>query len=438
MMAGDDIDLELAWLEAIIRMRLAERFGMEPIAPPQLPAHAEDSPLGQMIDASGLGIDERLVLALALAPHFRPQCLDHFLVRNQSTDRIFTDFGGRIDASHAGFLPTGETAAFLLAGEDIPRRIAIMRLFGRDHARLSGLFRLDADRPGLPLLAGLLRAGDDIVARLAMIAPAHPDADADFPARRLETPLEWDDLIVPAEVRDELAMMTAWAVHGRELRDDWQLGRFLRRGFRALFHGPPGTGKTLAATLIGKQTGRPVYRIDLSLIVSKYIGETEKNLGRLFDRAEAADWVLLFDEADALFGKRTSVASAHDRYANQEVSYLLQRIEDFDGTVILASNFVGNIDDAFARRFQASVYFPMPDAPDRRRLWQQMLGDRRRLAADVDLDALADRHALAGGAIGNALRFAALAARRAGRDTMMARDLEQGAVRELRKEGRVL
>ena len=127
----------------------------------------------------------------------------------------------------------------------------------------------------------------------------------------------------------------------------------VKPGYRALFHGPPGTGKTLTATLLGKHTGRPVFRIDLSRVVSKYIGETEKNLSRLFDKAEHKDWILFFDEADALFGKRTEIRDAHDKYANQEVAYLLQRIESYAGLVILATNQRGNIDEAFLRRFQA-------------------------------------------------------------------------------------
>ena len=127
-----------------------------------------------------------------------------------------------------------------------------------------------------------------------------------------------------------------------------------------LFHGPPGTGKTLTAGLLGKIAQKDVYRIDLSMVISKYIGETEKNLARLFDKAERKDWILFFDEADSLFGKRGQVKDAHDKYANQEVSYLLQRVEAYNGLVILASNFKNNIDEAFLRRFQSIIYFPLP------------------------------------------------------------------------------
>ncbi len=137
----------------------------------------------------------------------------------------------------------------------------------------------------------------------------------------------------------------------------------IKPGYRVLFYGPSGTGKTLTAALLGKQYGKDLYRIDLSQIVSTFIGETEKNLERVLKRSETKSWIPFFDEADALFGKRTNVQSAHDKYANQEVSYLLQRVEDYPGLLILASNFKNNLDDAFIRRFHSLVHFPCPTPP---------------------------------------------------------------------------
>jgi len=205
-----------------------------------------------------------------------------------------------------------------------------------------------------------------------------------------------------------------------------------------LFHGPPGTGKTLTACLIGKHCGCDVYKIDLSLIVSKYIGETEKNLARVFDLAENRGWILFFDEADALFGKRTKVDDAHDRYANQEVSFLLQRIEEFHGVVILASNFKTNIDDAFLRRFQSVVAFPMPKPPERLRLWQEAFPAQVQLAADVDLPRVAERYELSGGTIMNVVRHALLMSLSRNESLVRREDLEEGIRRELLKEGRAL
>ena len=185
----------------------------------------------------------------------------------------------------------------------------------------------------------------------------HLHFNADFPIQQVETTYEWDDLILPEQTMTQINELLAWLKQRKTLLDKWDMNKKLKLGHRVLFHGPPGTGKTLTAGLLGKYTGRDVYKIDLSAIVSRFIGETEKNLANLFAKAKNKDWILLFDEADALFGKRTTVQDSHDRFANQEVSYLLQRIEDYHGVVILASNSTVNIDDVFIRRFHASVHF---------------------------------------------------------------------------------
>jgi SpoVK/Ycf46/Vps4 family AAA+-type ATPase len=172
--------------------------------------------------------------------------------------------------------------------------------------------------------------------------------------------MDWDDLVLHPATLAQIRDIQNWVTHNVQVMGEWGLGRRVKPGYRALFYGPPGTGKTLTATLLGKHTGRSVFRTDLSRVVSKYIGETEQNLARLFDRAESKDWILFFDEADALFGKRTEIRDAHDKYANQQAAYLLQRIETFDGLVILATNQRNNIDEAFMRRFQSVIHFPMP------------------------------------------------------------------------------
>ena len=237
------------------------------------------------------------------------------------------------------------------------------------------------------------------------------------------------------EVLDQIQHITAWLAHEARILDGWGLRRTLAPGYRALFYGPPGTGKTLTAALIGQQAGLDVYRIDLSMVVSKYIGETEKNLAGVFDQAAHRNWILFFDEADALFGARTATASSNDRYANQEVAYLLQRIEDCPCLVILATNLRGNIDDAFSRRFQSLVGFTRPDAAQRERLWQGALGGVP-LADDVRLPELARDHELVGGAIINVVRHAAVTALRRGRDRIGQADLLGGIASEARKEGR--
>jgi len=190
--------------------------------------------------------------------------------------------------------------------------------------------------------------------------------------------------------------------------------------------------------LLGKQFEKEVYRVDLSQIVSKYIGETEKNLEIVFRRAERRDWILFFDEADALFGKRTSVQSAHDKYANQEVSYLLQRVEDYAGLLILASNFKNNLDDAFIRRFHSIVHFPAPNAQERHLLWQKSLPAALPLHETVDLLDLASRFELTGAGILNVVHYAALRTYDRQQTTLTHEALMEGIKKEFLKEERAI
>jgi len=272
-----------------------------------------------------------------------------------------------------------------------------------------------------------------------MAKSKNPQFSLDFPAHRLETNLTWDDLILDPGILDQINHIISWIVHEDQILGRWKLGKHIKPGYRTLFYGPAGTGKTLAATLLGQRTGLDVYRVDLSMVISKFIGETEKNLAAIFDRAEKESWILFFDEADALFGKRTSVTSSNDRHANQATAYLLQRIEDFPGVVILASNMRANIDDAFTRRFQSLVHFPMPDAEQRRRLWQNALGDGETpLETNIDLDEVAKKFELTGGAVVNSVRYAATNAMRHERSAISQSDLLEAIRREMQKEGKAI
>jgi SpoVK/Ycf46/Vps4 family AAA+-type ATPase len=212
----------------------------------------------------------------------------------------------------------------------------------------------------------------------------------------------------------------------------------LKSGHRALFYGPPGTGKTLTASLLGKYTGKDVFRIDLSRVVSKYIGETEKNLSKLFDKAEHKNWILFFDEADALFGKRTDIRDAHDKYANQEVAYLLQRIEGYNGLVILATNQRGNIDDAFARRFQSIIHFPMPRPEERYQIWCKAFPPQIEIAGDIDWRQVAARFELTGAGIINVTHYCAVEALADQSLGIDFKRLEAAILREFIKEGKVV
>lgn len=355
-----------------------------------------------------VSFDEKVVIMLALMPHLYPQALDIFFVNNKNFDRPYTEFGGWKGVTHGGFLPTGETVAFMLAGEDVERRSAVAQLFEKEHwFYKQNILRLEGKGEGEPFLSGQLRASDELLSKVLHAKEYKPDYSTGFPAKRISTPLNWKDLVVDYRVAEQLEEINIWITGSNIIMENWGLKRILKPGYRTLFYGPPGTGKTLAATLLGKRNGMDVYRVDLSMIVSKYIGETEKNLARVFDLAENRHWILFFDEADALFGKRTSTQTSNDRHANQEVAYLLQRIEDFPGTVVLATNLRSNIDEAFARRFQSIVYFPMPDEETRRKLWESMLPQTWLADREECIRKMAG-YELSGGAMTNVIRSCAL------------------------------
>jgi SpoVK/Ycf46/Vps4 family AAA+-type ATPase len=232
-------------------------------------------------------------------------------------------------------------------------------------------------------------------------------------ARRMEPAYAWDDLVLPADATAQLHELCQRVTLRQRVWQDWGFARKFAhgRGTTALFTGPSGTGKTMAAEVISRELGLDLFTIDLSAVISKYIGETEKNLERIFAAAGDADAILMFDEADALFGKRSEVRDSHDRYANIEISYLLQRMEQYDGVAILATNLRQHLDEAFTRRLQFIIDFPFPGAPERRRIWQTCLPDDAPLEDGIDLEQLSRDFKLSGGNIRNVvLRAAFLAA----------------------------
>ena len=437
-----DLGRDLEWFAKVLDLRLKLYFGIEniestifDIPPPDL--SSSDSFYARFVHQYDLSFDERIVLILALIPHIRPQILDVLWSKNDTTERGFTEFGGLHGATHGGFIPTGETAVFVVAGDDLATRFELTRLFEGDHffAR-HNILHLCPVLPAEPLLSGALTISLEYLNRFTSAKERKPSFSSEFPARMIETQLEWEELVLPLSTLEQLDEIKHWILYGKQLLQDWEMGTKLRAGFTSLFYGPPGTGKTLSACLLGKYCGCDVYRIDLSMIVSKYIGETEKNLAKVFDMAEHRGWILFFDEADALFGKRTRIEDAHDRYANQEISFLLQRIEEFNGVVILASNLKTNIDDAFIRRFQSVILFPMPKPTERLKIWGNAFSLKAQLEGKLDLFRIAERYELSGGTIMNVVRYSSLKALSRHDNTILSDDVEEGIRRELLKEGR--
>jgi hypothetical protein len=318
----------------------------------------------------------------------------------------------------------GDTPAEL----DAAAVMTAFRLGPEQVARAATSARLRASYAGRAVDPTDLRAG----------ARAQNAAGLERLARRIEPAVWWQDLVLPADTFVQLKELAARAKYRERVLDEWGMRQGGPRGggITALFAGESGTGKTMSAEVLAAELGLDLYTIDLATVVDKYIGETEKNLERIFSEAEGVNGVLFFDEADALFGKRSEVKDAHDRYANIETAYLLQRMETFEGMAILATNLRANLDEAFTRRLDVIVDFPMPDEDHRRRLWDKCLGPAVPKDSDLDLDFLAHQFELSGGNIRNICVTAAYLAVDADR-AMSMEDLVRGVQREYRKLGRL-
>jgi len=339
---------------------------------------------------------------------------------------------------------TGEHAAIDVGSIGYPEALRIWGLLlGEDEAHsMAARFRVSVEEA-----RGALREARDL----------EPGANGDVPlesvagriraqgARRMgrhvgviETSARLSDLVVPDDLRLQLEEIIAWQRSSHRVRWSMDLGRgdSIGTGLTCLFAGKSGTGKTFAARCLAAELGLNLYRIDLSQVVSKYIGETEKALAQVFDEVEAGHGLLLFDEADALFGRRSEVKDAHDRYANIEVGYLLQRLESYDGVAVLTTNLQGNMDAAFVRRLRFILHFPAPDRELRRRLWERSLPGAEWREEGLELDALADRFQLNGGAIHNIGLAAAHLAAATPSGKLSAAHVVRATQRELQKTGR--
>jgi AAA+ superfamily predicted ATPase len=309
--------------------------------------------------------------------------------------------------------PTAEEWAAAL-GPDVPR----------SHALTAEQLRLVAT--AYPAVGG------DIDAAVRRLAAGRIDRLA----RRVRPERTWADIVLPADQLAQLRELAARYRNRSTVYGKWGFRPAPSAGVVMLFAGLSGTGKTLAAEILAGDLSLELYKLDLAAVVSKYLGETEKNLDQVFDAAAAGNVVLFFDEADALFGKRTEVSDAHDRYANVETAYLLQRLESYEGVVILATNLAKNIDAAFLRRLHATVEFPTPEEPERHRIWEKNLGVHAPLE-EVDVSFLARQFDITGGSIRNAALTAAFLAAEAGTPITMA-TLIQALRREFQKLGRLV
>jgi hypothetical protein len=431
------IAADLQWLQELIKRRYESHHAAAEkeivFRMPQAPELTGKSVYKGIIKDFKFTYAERLVLLLALIPHVSPYFLDEswskLRITGEKNNKTFTQQGA---------IPVVDLALFLLGGEDLEKRFFYQQIFAEESFMIRHRILQIEDDKNSSLLLQPLKLSPDYLSLLTQGKPYQPRFSNSFPAKRISTGMEWDELIMNPFIRDQVKEIKSWLRHSKTILLEWELGKRLSPGYKILFYGPPGTGKTLTASLLGKEAGVDVYRVDLSMVVSKFIGETEKNLSRIFDEANDRDWILFFDEADALFGKRTEMKDAHDRYANQEVAFLLQKIEDHNGVVILSSNMKTNIDEAFTRRFQSLIYFPMPPAEERLQIWTNGFSKKSILEKGISLLHIANKYEMSGGAIMNVIRYASLKALEKKKNIIELDDLMNGIIREYAKEGRTI
>ncbi len=398
-------------------------------------AKFKGSPLGDYIAKHTLNQEERVSLLVSLITQLYPTFLREVSIESENGVLYFFS-QTRSDQKNAD--PTGETILYVLGGDNVEGRINALefvhnnRLFNKLQA-----LHIAPTEKGEPAIRGKLLVYQDAFQEIVFGTTITPKLSEEFPAQEITTEMTWDDLILPEDTLQKLQNSKMWLEHNHTLLEELEMKKRLKPGYRVLFYGAPGTGKTLAASLFGKYTDKSVFRVDLSVLVSKYIGETEKHLANLFSKAEKKDWILFFDEADSIFGKRTNVRDAHDKYANQEVSYLLQRIETHPGLVILASNFKDNIDEAFTRRFQSLVPFEIPGAKERKLIWEKNLPKQLLLSENIDLESIAKKYERSGSNIVNIIHYCSLKVLSLKSKTLTIEILTEGIKKEYLKEDRL-
>lgn len=437
------LELELEWLSAVLNARLKIYFKQETdiksiyeIMPPNL--SKSDSDYAHLVNLHGFTFEERIVLILALVPHISPGLLDILWFKDETTGKRFSEFGGVKRANCPGFLPTGETAAFILAENGLSSRFKVMEYFKPLHAfHKNHILYLDDSRPNEPFLSGALCIHNNWIDLFTSGHAPKPDYSPLFPGSLITSPLDWNDLVLEDYLLSEIHDIRTWIENENHILNDWGLKDKIKPGFKALFYGPDGTGKTTTACLLGKSAGLDVYRIDLSQMALNWELESEKLLARFFDMAQSKKWILFFEEADALFGKRGHSTSANNRYSNQAVAYFLQQIETYNGLVILATNLVSSIDDAFLRRFQSRIHFAMPNAENRLQIWQNVFSGNLTIDERVDFRAIAKKYELSGGSIINVLKYCAIKMLQHSHKKVLLTDIENGIREEIKKIGKL-
>jgi hypothetical protein len=431
---------DILWLLDIIDKRIEElntgkTFLFSDYSPPEL--KESSSAYQQIVKDNQLSNAERLLLIASIVPHLAPYELTKRLRHDENHLKLkYKEFGGFIDTNFNQFTITQQTVLFLLAGTDATNQVYYQLALSNNCKLIKeGIIRFETARIDLGLdneLNKVLVLTKEHLLFLQSGQEPRPDYGSAFPATLVTTGLEWENLVLSETTKKDISDIMLWVEHGNDLINS---SSAFNISYPCLFYGPSGTGKSLTAKLIGKKYNKHVFRVDLSMIVSKYIGETEKNLAHLFDRAQGKDWILFFDEADALFSKRTSINSSQDKWANLEVNYLLQRMEEHRGLTILATNLKENIDNAMTRRFQAMIYFPTPKQNERHKLWETLLPNPFTFEESISPKRMSEFD-FTGANISNIIKYACLRALNNETHEIKSNWLQAGIRKEFIKENR--
>ena len=404
----------ILWLKEIINQRCTEidsdiiSQSVTQISP--LPHIEVDSPYAETTLKHNLNETGYILLALSIVPDYYPEAFERILLTRDERGYLKPHFGGQYNNRHNQFIPTYFTALFLLSGNNLELRGKYVAELQQSHPLLQEqiLYQGHGEDIEKHFMQSVIELDSSYYDYFTKGIKPRLDHGQHFAASLKESHLTKDDVVLEDIVAEQIQPMDNYAKVMESDFFDSSTHKF-KKGFIALFHGSPGTGKTLLAGILANSYGLDMYHVDLSNVVSRYVGEAEKKLEIIFNRLQGKNCMLFFDEADALFGKRSEVKEAHDRYANQEVSYLLQRIETFDGLVVLASNFKNNMDEAFLRRMDVTVNVIRPQEKSREALWKHYLPNNLQFESDALLAHLVKEFAYTGANIRNVMKNVAIA-----------------------------
>ena len=394
----------------------------------------KESMWANVVDNLNLPAESCIALGLALIPELRPQALAVLSNALQQNKFAPEELGGINGKEHLGILPTKQTFAFLLSDSTSEGNYLARQILRRDGDLIKlGILLETSPQEKDPELTGVLRVTAEFFHILTQGTPYVPQLSTSFPAELITTEMTWDDLVLPEKTLFQLEEIISWFKGKDNLLNNPEVKKLLRPGYRAIFHGPSGTGKTLSAQLLAKRMGLPLLKVHTPMLVSKWVGETEKNLNRLFDQASGRDWILLFDEGENLFGQRGG-NSTQDQHSNQQIGFLLQKIEHHDGLIIISSNRYASMDPAFRRRFESIVRFKEPTYEERLKLWQNIFGKVEIDQREVKFEELAEHYPdMTGGYLINVLRSAWTWAYQSDRDWIKLVDILRGIQKETHK-----